>query len=150
MPNIYLKVTIEKNMKKLTFSKIRFSMFNKFVTRSVLGSSNSRRCWILKLLVATKKLEVWEQNCAWLFCYFNFERNYNVLKSKSPCILFNKNKNFNKNESYRKWKIPHTILERRTLRFSSYKNRKLKVKLWWVRAPERKKGHFLYYLFCPK
>ena len=37
MSNIYLKVTIE------TFSKLRFSGFKKFVTRSVLGSSNSRK-----------------------------------------------------------------------------------------------------------
>ena len=37
MSNIYLKVTIE------TFSKLRFSRFKKFVTRSVLGSSNPRR-----------------------------------------------------------------------------------------------------------
>ena len=35
----------------------------------------------------------------WLFYYFNFERNYDVLKSKSPCILLNKNINFNKNET---------------------------------------------------
>ena len=41
-----------------------------------------------------------------------------------------------------KWKIPHTVLERRTLCFSSYKNRKLKVKLWWVGARERKKRAF--------
>ena len=48
MPNIYLKVTID------TFSELRFSGFKKFVTRPVLGSSNSRRYhWILKLLVAT-------------------------------------------------------------------------------------------------
>ena len=33
------------------------------------------------------------------FCYFNLERNYDVLKSKSPCILINKNINFNKNEA---------------------------------------------------
>ena len=38
MSNIYLKVTIE------TFSNLRFSGFKKFVTTSVLGSSNSRRC----------------------------------------------------------------------------------------------------------
>ena len=37
MSNTYLKVTIE------TFSKLRFSGFKKFVTRSVLESSNSRR-----------------------------------------------------------------------------------------------------------
>ena len=41
-----------------------------------------------------------------------------------------------------KWKIPHTVLERQTLCFSSYKNHKLKVKLWWVGARERKKRAF--------
>ena len=38
-----------------------------------------------------------------------------------------------------KWKIPRTVLERRTLFFTSYKNHKLKVKLWWVGARKRKK-----------
>ena len=37
MSNIYLKVTIE------TFLKFRFSKCQQFFTRSVLGSSNSRR-----------------------------------------------------------------------------------------------------------
>ena len=37
MSNIYLKVTIE------TFSKLRFSGFKNFVTRSVLERCNSRR-----------------------------------------------------------------------------------------------------------
>ena len=50
----------------------------------------------------------------WLFYYFNFERNYDVLKSNSPCILLNKNINFNNNETELKWKIPHTVSERRT------------------------------------
>ena len=49
-----------------------------------------------------------------------------------------------KTKRNRKWEIPHTVLERRTLWFSSYKNRKLKVKLWWVGARERKKSVF----FC--
>ena len=80
---------------------------------------------------------------AFLF-FFNFERNYYVLKLKSSCILSNKNINFNKNKTIRKWKISHRVLERRTLCFSSYKNRKLKVKLWWVEARERKK----VCLFC--
>ena len=39
-------------------------------------------------------------------------------------------------------KIPHTLLKRRTLCFSSYNNRELKVKLWWVGALERKKRTF--------
>ena len=37
MSNICLKITIE------TFSKLRFSGFKKFFTRSILESSNSRR-----------------------------------------------------------------------------------------------------------
>ena len=66
MSNIYLKVAI------VTFLKLRFSEFKKFV---------------------------WEQNCVWLFYCFNFERNGDVLKSKSACGLFSKNISFNKNET---------------------------------------------------
>ena len=73
----------------------------------------------------------------WLFCYFNFDRNYDILKSKSPCILLNKNINFNKTKQNWKWKIPNTFLERQTLCFSSYQNHKLKVELWWVGVCER-------------
>ena len=29
------------------------------------------------------------KNCVWLFYYFNFERSYDVLNSKSPCFLLN-------------------------------------------------------------
>ena len=35
----------------------------------------------------------------WLFYYFNFERNYEVLKSKSPGILLSENINFYKKET---------------------------------------------------
>ena len=35
----------------------------------------------------------------WLFYYFNFEKNNKVSKSKNPCVLLNKNVNFNKNET---------------------------------------------------
>ena len=38
-----------------------------------------------------------------------------------------------------KWKTPHTVLERRTLCFSSYKNCKLKVSWSW---PKKKEGIF--------
>ena len=78
----------------------------------------------------------------WLLYYLNFETNYDVLKSKSPCILLTKNINFNKNKTEWKWKIPQTVLERRTLCFRSYKNRKLKVKMWWGGGPERTKRAF--------
>ena len=46
-----------------------------------------------------------------LFLYFNFERNYDVLKSKSPCILLNKNINFNKNETESKMKSLKDVVE---------------------------------------
>ena len=113
MSNIYLKGTIEKNMEKLTLSKLQFSIFKKSVTRSGLGSSNSRSCHIiLKDFITIKKSEVWRQNCLWLLYHFDFETNYDVFKSKSPCILLNKN-------IKRKWKISHTVLERRILCFTS-------------------------------
>ena len=34
----------------------------------------------------------------WLFYYFNFERKYDVFKSKCPCILLKHNINFDKND----------------------------------------------------
>ena len=37
---------------------------------------------------------------------FIYERNFDVLKSKSPCFLFNKNVNFNKNEMELKMENP--------------------------------------------
>ena len=42
--------------------------------------------------------------------------------------------------------MPHTVLERQTLCFSSNKNRNLKVKLWWIGACERKKSAFFVML----
>ena len=58
--------------------------------------------------ISTEIKEVWKQNClcGWLFYCFYFERNYDVLKLKSPCFLLNKNKNFNKNETESKMENP--------------------------------------------
>ena len=42
--------------------------------------------------------------------------------------------------------MPHTVLERRALCFSSLKHRKLKVKLWWVGARQRKKVYFVPFI----
>ena len=42
----------------------------------------------------------------WLFYYFDFERNYYVLKSKGPYFLLNKKVNFNKNETDSKTENP--------------------------------------------
>ena len=35
----------------------------------------------------------------WPFYYFDFEKSYDVFKSKSPCILLKKNIHCNKNET---------------------------------------------------
>ena len=100
--NIYLKAIIEKNWRSqnLDFLSLKNLSLGQF-----LESSNSRRChWIFKLLVATQKSEVSKQIRMWLFYYFSFERNYDVLKSKSSCILLNKNINLNQNETESKMK----------------------------------------------
>ena len=48
----------------------------------------------------------------WLFCYFNVERNNEVFKSKSPCILLNININFSKNKTESKREnYTHTFRE---------------------------------------
>ena len=94
LSNIFLKVTIEKNWRSQNFD---FLSLRNLSPGHFLGSSNPRRYhWTSKLLFATEKSEVCEWNC-WLFYYFNFKRNYDILKTKSPCILLNKNMNFNKN-----------------------------------------------------
>ena len=53
-------------------------------------------------------------------------------------FCWTKNISFNKKETESKMEKSIHILGWRTLYFSSYKNRKLKVKLWWDRACERK------------
>ena len=50
---------------------------------------------------------------------FNFERNY-VLKSKNPCILLNKNINFNKNETESKMENLTYCLRKTNLGASAY------------------------------
>ena len=99
LSNIYLKVINEKNWRSQNFD---FLSSKKLSPGQFLKSSNSRSYhWVLKLLAATLKSEVWEQNCVWLFYYFNLERNYDGLESNSnsPCILLTKYINFNKKET---------------------------------------------------
>ena len=102
MSNISLKVTIE------TFSNLRLSGFKTFVTRSVFGELQLRQ--ISLNFKFSEFSEVWEQNCVRFFYYFNFERNYDVLKSKSPCVLLNKNMNFNMNKTESKMKNPTHVM----------------------------------------
>ena len=117
MANIYLKVTFEMR---------RFLGLKNLSAGQFSGTSNSTH---ISLNFKTSRCKTSGSKTVWLFYYFNFERNYDVLKSKSPCTLLNKNINLIKTKRNQNWKIPHTVLETRTLCFSSYKNCKLKVKL---------------------
>ena len=117
-----------------------------------LGSSNSHRYhWIFKLLVATSKSEIWEQSCVWLFYYFNFERNYDVLKSKSPCILLNKNVSFNKNETESKIENPtHSFWETNLVLQLIWESQiKSKTVMSWS-SRKRKEGIFCTVYFVRK
>ena len=76
-------------------------MLEKFVFRSIFGElqltqiSLNFQTSCCNLIIRGLGVKL----CVWLFYYFYFERNYDVLKSKSPCILLNKNINFNINET---------------------------------------------------
>ena len=78
----------------------------------------------------------------WIFHYFRFERGYDVLKSKSHEICSTKISSLIKAKKNRQWKIQHTVLERWTFCYSSYKNHKLKIKLCWDGACKRNKRAF--------
>ena len=86
----------------------------------------------------------------WLFYYFYFERNYDVLKSKSLYFLLNKNINFNESKMDSKMENPTYSFREMNLCFSSYKNCELKIKLWWVGACERKKSVFFVMFILSK
>ena len=88
-------------------------MSKKFVSRSVFGELQLAQISLnFKISCSNLKSEGWEQDYVWLFCYFNFERNCYVIKSKSLCILLNKNKNFNKDETESKMENPsHSFRE---------------------------------------
>ena len=94
MSNIYL------NFDFLNVKKLPSVQFWEAATHALSLHS------ILKFLVATSISDAWEEKCVWLFHYFHFESNYGVLKSKSLCILLNKNINFDKNETESKMENP--------------------------------------------
>ena len=147
MSSIYVKVTAKKNWH---FEDFDFLSLKNLSLGQFLGSSKWRRYhWILKLLVATENSEAWEQNTVLLFHYFNFERNYDILKSKSPFILLNKNINFNTNETESKMENPtHSIREtNRLLQLIQELQLKSKTVMSWS---SRIKKEGIYCLFCPK
>ena len=100
MSNIYLKVTIE------TFSKPRFYGFKECVIRSSFGELQLTLISLnFKTSTCNQKSDVWEQNCVWLFNILILKAVM-TLKSKSWCILLNKNIKFNTNGKKSKMENP--------------------------------------------
>ena len=80
----------------------------------------------------------------WLFCHFSFERSYDVLKSKSPCILLNKNINFNKKRNgIEIWNSHAQFSRDEPCASILIRIAKLKLKQWWVETREIKRRTFL-------
>ena len=78
MSNICLKVTI------LTFSRFRFYVFKKFVSRSVFGEPQLTQISLnFKTSCCNLKIRGLGAKLCLAFYYFNFESNYDVLKSES-------------------------------------------------------------------
>ena len=130
---------------RYTVLRIQWRLIFAYVIRRFIYFKFTSVLFYLMFFTSVKGIdrsEVWEQNCVWLFYYFNFERNYDVLMSKSSCIFLNKNITFNKNET--ESKMQNSTHGFRETSFTSCKNRKLKVKLWSVGACKRKKRAF----FC--
>ena len=106
MSIIYLKVTIEKKWRTQNFD---YKNWKSSSSGQFLRSGSKTVCGLST------------------FYYFYFERNYDVLKSNSPCFLLNKNIEFDKNKTESKMENPTHSLGRWTMSFSSYKNCKSNV-----------------------
>ena len=111
----------------------------RFDLRSVFGELQLTQTSYCNLKITG----LWGKVCV-AFLLFNFDRNYDVFKSKSSCIVLSKNITLIKMKRNRRRKIPHPVIERQALCFNSYKNCKLKVKLRCVAARKKKKRA----LFC--
>ena len=103
-----------------------------------LGSSSSRTYhWLLKLLLQLKN----QTSGSKIVCSFSI-----ILTLKGIMTFYSQR--FHISCWNWKWKIPPTLLEKQNLCFSSNKNRKLKVKLWWVGAWKRKKEEIFCTVYC--
>ena len=97
---------------------------------------------MLNLKTPCCKLKIRRLGAKLCLAFLLFKSSYDVLKSKSPCSLLNKNINFNINETESKTEDP-THSFRETNHISSHQNSKLNEKLWWVGTCERKEKAFL-------
>ena len=84
----------------------------------------------------------------WLFFCFYFEKELWRQRFRDIFFFFwTKIWTLTKTRRYQKWKISCTVSQRWTMRSLSYKNCKLKVKLWWVGTCERwKSTHFVIFI----
>ena len=139
--NIYLKIATEKKRSQ----NFDFLSLKIFVSRSVfwelqlaLISLNFKTsCWNLKIRALGAKMFVF-------FLLFLFWKELWRFKVKESMHLLNKNIYFNKTETESKIENPTHSFRETSLPFCfiSYKNHKIKVKLWWVGACESKKKEF--------
>ena len=86
----------------------------------------------------------------WFIYCFNFERSYDVLKSKSPCILLKKNINFNQFKTESKMGNPTHSFREKNLVPQPIEESQIKSKTVMSYSLRKKKRHFLYRLFCLK
>ena len=77
----------------MTLSKLRFSKFK----RELFGELQLAKVFHFQTFRCKSKIRGLGAKL-WLFYYFYFERNYDVLKLKSPCFLLNKIIKLNKNQ----------------------------------------------------
>ena len=86
----------------------------------------------------------------WLFYYFSFERNYDMLISKSAWILLNKNINFNKNETESKTENPTRTFRVTNLILQLIQESQIKSKtvMSWS-LQNKKEGIFCTVIFLP-
>ena len=81
----------------------------------------------------------------WLFYYFNFEKNHDILKLKNPYSSWNKNVSFNKNETGSKMENSTHSFREMNLVFQLTLESQIKIVMSWS-----SQKNFLYRLFCPK
>ena len=78
----------------------------------------------------------------WLFHYFSFEKSSDVLNSKSPCILLNKNINCDKNETKSKMENPTNDFRETNLVLQFIQESETKTKTVMSQSSKKKEDIF--------